>query len=86
MQLQYSPDTCRFWDLDNLSGFFLEFILLFRFWQACSEDGSGRSAVHVSALVGPLGVVAGEVGVEIVLHLIKAVVELGPPHDPEALV
>ena len=45
----------------------------------------GRSAVHVSALVWPLGVVGFEEGVEVLLHLVGGLVPLLAAHDAEVL-
>ncbi len=58
----------------------------FGFWQVLGEDGCRGSAVYVPALVGPLGVVADEISVEVFLHLVEAFIKFGPPHDAEALV
>lgn len=46
----------------------------------------GRSSLHASALVGSLGVVDGEVGVEVGLHLVDGLVPFLAAHDAEVLV
>lgn len=44
------------------------------------------SASRSVALMGSFGVVGREVGVEVGLHLVDGLVELGPTHDAEVLV
>lgn len=58
----------------------------FGFWQTRGEDGCRGSAVRVPALVGLLGVVDEEIGIEVFLHLVEAFIKFDPPHDAEVLV
>ena len=51
-----------------------------------TKTSAGVRPRHATALVGPLGIVVDEEGVEVLLHGIDALVELLPSHDPEVLV
>lgn len=80
-------DSCRSWRGCG-SGGFLHLPLPWFLWfgQAPDEDVGRCLALHAAALVGSLGMVADQVGVEVGLHGFDAVVELLTPHDAEVLV
>ena len=57
-----------------------------RFGQSVGEGLLGRSAVHVSALVWPSGVVGDHIGIERGLHLVDGLEPGAPSFDAEMLV
>jgi len=84
MVITYKPppdgelQLCRFGD-GSCNGFpFLG--------QALYAHGIGRFAPHIQALVGPFGVVANQVVVQVGLHLVDTLIPFLSAFDPGVLV